>query len=141
MIESIPIHIHFFILARIIKLLWKHLTITNFFLFIFILIFIKIQIIFASIILIERLHLFCREILADERVISCMNSRFIVWAGDVAEAEAYKISLTLGPAAFPFCAILNVRNSNQLLLVDRLDGNFFLRFNSYARVFVCHSTI
>jgi len=47
----------------------------------------------------------CRDVLCNAEVAAYLTANFVVWAGDVAQPEAYKLSTQMGAAGFPFFAV------------------------------------
>ncbi|KAI9470763.1 MAG: hypothetical protein EXX96DRAFT_491244 [Benjaminiella poitrasii] len=55
---------------------------------------------------------FCRTVLASNRLIDFINDKqILVWAGDVCESEAHKVSYTLQATTYPFMALIALQTS------------------------------
>ncbi|KAJ3075531.1 hypothetical protein HDU98_007777 [Podochytrium sp. JEL0797] len=50
------------------------------------------------------------------------EKRFVVWAGDVKESEAFVVSNTLLTTRFPFLALIAPQSSSRMVVVDRFEG-------------------
>lgn len=49
---------------------------------------------------------FRRETLGTEVISEFINENFLIWAGDLSNAEPFKLSTMLGAAAYPFLAVI-----------------------------------
>ena len=59
------------------------------------------------------------------------TANFVVWAGDVAQPEAYKLSTQMGAAGFPFFATTN-QNGAQLLTYTNAQINLIAALGEYV---------
>ncbi|GBG31591.1 FAS-associated factor 2 [Hondaea fermentalgiana] len=68
---------------------------------------------------------FCSRVLTEPRVAELINERMVAWGGCVEFAEAYRLSVLLKTATFPYVAVLeppsNPRDTNAKL-VERIEG-------------------
>lgn len=66
---------------------------------------------------------FCRETLGTEVITDFINENFLSWAGDLSNAEPFKLSTVLGAAAFPFIAVITNNNIGGMTILDRIEGS------------------
>eukprot|EP01043_Picozoa_sp_COSAG02_P017666 COSAG02_NODE_805_length_16972_cov_36.668287_11_plen_320_part_00 len=53
----------------------------------------------------------CRDVLCNAEAAGYMTENFVVWAGDVSQPEAYKLSSQMGVTGFPFLAVFLCKGS------------------------------
>ena len=64
--------------------------------------------------------IFCRDVLCQPQVSEFLSQNFIVWAGDVSEPEAYRLSNQMGVPSFPFVAVVLCPKQNSESFVRML---------------------
>ncbi|KAE8748558.1 hypothetical protein FOCC_FOCC004734 [Frankliniella occidentalis] len=64
---------------------------------------------------------FCRQVLKDESVIQYINTHMLFWGCNVNSTEGYKVSQHLRENAYPFLAVLAMRES-RMTVVGRMEG-------------------
>ncbi|KAJ2451985.1 Ubx domain-containing protein [Coemansia sp. RSA 2336] len=65
------------------------------------------------------------HVLTQPALVQCLSrSQFVVWAGDVANSDAFKTAESLGVCAFPFIGILFMQQTGRsgMQLLARMDG-------------------
>ncbi|KAI8878707.1 UBX-domain-containing protein, partial [Backusella circina FSU 941] len=71
---------------------------------------------------------FCKETLVSSRVIDFVKEKnILVWAGNVHESEAHKVSYTLKATTYPFMALIALQNSvgtstPKMTVIERMEG-------------------
>ena len=53
----------------------------------------------------------CRDVLCNQEAAAYLTENFVVWAGDVSQPEAYKLSSQMGVTGFPFLAVFLCKGS------------------------------
>ncbi|KAJ1562101.1 FAS-associated factor 2, partial [Nowakowskiella sp. JEL0078] len=67
---------------------------------------------------------FCRQTLASEQFSAWIQERnIIIWAGDIRESEAFKVSSLLMTTSYPFLAFIAHQGSRPASVIDRFEGN------------------
>ncbi|KAJ1522037.1 hypothetical protein ONE63_002355 [Megalurothrips usitatus] len=64
---------------------------------------------------------FCRQVLSDENVTQYINTHMLFWGCDVNSSEGYRVSQSLRENAYPFLAVLAMRDS-RMTVVGRMEG-------------------
>ncbi|KAJ3209686.1 FAS-associated factor 2 [Entophlyctis luteolus] len=66
---------------------------------------------------------FCDSTMADDQVLDFLREkRFVVWAGDVRESEAFVVSNTLLATTYPFLALIAPQGTGRMVVVERFEG-------------------
>ncbi|KAI8641801.1 thioredoxin-like protein [Parasitella parasitica] len=68
---------------------------------------------------------FCRHTLTAERLVNFIrDKKIIVWAGNVREAEAHKVSNTLNASTYPFMALIALQGTTapRMAVIERIEG-------------------
>ena len=53
----------------------------------------------------------CRDVLCNPEAAGYLTENFVVWAGDVSQPKAYKLSSQMGVTGFPFLAVFLCKGS------------------------------
>ena len=65
---------------------------------------------------------FCKETLCSDAFIEFMTDKnCLVWAGNIKEAEAFKVSAVLGATSYPFMALIALKG-HKMVVVHRFEG-------------------
>ncbi|CEP19525.1 hypothetical protein [Parasitella parasitica] len=68
---------------------------------------------------------FCRDTLTAERLINFIrDKKIIVWAGNVRETEAHKVSHTLKASTYPFMSLVALQGTStpRMAVIERIEG-------------------
>ncbi|ORY34465.1 UBX-domain-containing protein [Rhizoclosmatium globosum] len=66
---------------------------------------------------------FCTTTLASPALLTFLREkRFLVWAGDVRESEAFMVSNTLLTTRYPFLAVIAPQGGSKMVVVERFEG-------------------
>ncbi|KAL9555494.1 hypothetical protein MBANPS3_002341 [Mucor bainieri] len=68
---------------------------------------------------------FCRDTLTSDRFVDFVRDRnILVWAGNVRETEAHKVSYTLQASTYPFMALIALQGSStpKMTVIERIEG-------------------
>ncbi|KAJ3288561.1 FAS-associated factor 2 [Rhizoclosmatium sp. JEL0117] len=66
---------------------------------------------------------FCTATLASPALLTFLREkRFLVWAGDVRESEAFMVSNTLLTTRYPFLAVIAPQGGSKMVVVERFEG-------------------
>jgi FAS-associated factor 2 len=64
---------------------------------------------------------FCRTTLTSEALVEYVNDNFLIWGGDLAYSEPFRVSFMVGATTFPFLCVLSNADGNVELL-ERIEG-------------------
>ncbi|KAI9340207.1 thioredoxin-like protein [Obelidium mucronatum] len=66
---------------------------------------------------------FCNQVLSNELLLEYLREkRFVVWAGDVKESEAFVVSNTLLATRYPFLGMIAPQGGSRMVVVERFEG-------------------
>ncbi|KAG1083474.1 hypothetical protein G6F42_022202 [Rhizopus arrhizus] len=68
---------------------------------------------------------FCRNTLTSDRLVNFVRDKnILVWAGNVRETEAHKVSYTLQASTYPFMALIALQGSStpKMTVIERIEG-------------------
>ncbi|KAF9278305.1 hypothetical protein BGZ68_008654 [Mortierella alpina] len=72
---------------------------------------------------------FCRETLADSELLSYLRANeFLIWGGNVKEAEGFQVATTLQTVRYPFIGVIALSqptagsSATKMVLIDRIEG-------------------
>ncbi|KAF9988251.1 hypothetical protein BGZ75_009732 [Mortierella antarctica] len=72
---------------------------------------------------------FCRETLADSELLSYLRTNdFLIWGGNVKEAEGFQVATTLQTVRYPFIGVIALSqptagsSATKMVLIDRIEG-------------------
>ncbi|KAF1805735.1 hypothetical protein FB192DRAFT_1420832 [Mucor lusitanicus] len=68
---------------------------------------------------------FCRDTLTSDRLVHFVRDKnILVWAGNVRETEAHKVSYTLQASTYPFIALIALQGSStpKMTVIERIEG-------------------